>query len=171
MPYVASGYWVAGYAVGDVSASAPVGIAIESQAAQALAGRQIIGAGLALEAGVALALMPPQGVGLAIEVDVAYAAHYVRAVKPLRKTQYIPTRAPTDPSQVGVWATSEFERVLNGIEAPFTHELLDVLNEEPGRKLAGKALLCFADGTNWNPGAGRGLYLYDPLTAVWTKIS
>lgn len=35
-----------------------VGIAIESQAAQALTGRQIIGAGLALEAGVALALMP-----------------------------------------------------------------------------------------------------------------
>lgn len=101
-----------------------------------------------------------------------YAPTFYRpAVKPLRKTQYIPTRSPTDPSQVGVWATSEFERVLNGLEAPFTHELIDVLNEEPGRKLAGKVMLCFADGTNWNPGAGRGLYLYDPQTAVWSKIS
>lgn len=29
-------------------------------------------------------------------------------------------------------------------------------------------MIRFADGTSWNPGAGRGLYLY--ASGIWTKL-
>lgn len=57
------------------TASTPVGIAIEAQAAQALAGRQIVAVGLAVEWGEAFALSLPGGgaVGVAIDIQSALA--------------------------------------------------------------------------------------------------
>lgn len=156
----------------DLSLAAPTGTAAGTSTGTSVTASGALAA-LTLSAvtGEASAVRNVEATGDMAGITMFAPTFYRPAVKPLRKTQYIPTRSPTDPSQVGVWATGEFERVLNGLEAPFTHELIDVLNEEPGRKLAGKVMLCFADGTNWDPGFGRGLYLYDPLTAVWTKIS
>ena len=41
-----------------------------------------------------------------------------------------------------------------------------VRNVAPTRPTAG--MIAFADGTNWNPGSGRGLYEY--RTSSWVKL-
>lgn len=41
-----------------------------------------------------------------------------------------------------------------------------VLHAEPPRPVAG--YLAFADGTDWNPGSGRGFYEY--RTSSWVKL-
>jgi hypothetical protein len=43
---------------------------------------------------------------------------------------------------------------------------LAVLNAEPDKPQVGQ--IVFADGTNWNPGSGRGLYYYD---SSWVFIA
>jgi hypothetical protein len=45
---------------------------------------------------------------------------------------------------------------------------LEQLNVEPGRKPAGKAVIAYADGTNWNPGSGEGIYAY--YGGSWKKL-
>lgn len=91
--------------------------------------------------------------------------------KGLRKTRYTPGRVPSDAKELARFIQNELERLTDALESPFTHQLLEVLHAEPTRKPTGSAMVAFADGTDWNPGAGRGLYLYDPQTAAWTKIS
>lgn len=44
---------------------------------------------------------------------------------------------------------------------------LEVISKAPDKPRNG---LYFADGTAWNPGAGRGLYLYDENTPGYTKL-
>ena len=43
---------------------------------------------------------------------------------------------------------------------------LEELNEEPERLYTG--LVALADGTNWNPGAGQGVYCY--YNSGWNKL-
>lgn len=90
--------------------------------------------------------------------------------KGLRKTRYTPGRVPSDAKELARFIQNELERLTDALESPFTHQLLEVLHAEPTRKPTGSAMVAFADGTDWNPGAGRGLYLYDPQTAAWTKL-
>lgn len=52
-------------------------------------------------------------------------------------------------------ATAEMERVLQ----------MQVLHAPPKRYT--EPALCFADGTDWNPGAGKGLYVY--YDGSWKK--
>ncbi len=45
---------------------------------------------------------------------------------------------------------------------------LSELNVEPVKPVDYK--LYFADGTNWNPGSGRGVYCYDPVGPTWRHL-
>jgi hypothetical protein len=90
--------------------------------------------------------------------------------KGLRKTRYTPGRVPADAKELARFIQNELERLTDGLESPFTHQLIEVLHAEPSRKPQDAVMVSFADGTDWDPGSGRGLYLYDPLTATWTKI-
>jgi hypothetical protein len=90
--------------------------------------------------------------------------------KGLRKTRYTPGRVPADAKELPRFVQNELERLTDGLESPFTHQLLGVLHAEPSRKPQDSVMVAFADGTDWNPGAGRGLYLHDPLTSTWTKL-
>jgi hypothetical protein len=90
--------------------------------------------------------------------------------KGLRKTRYTPGRVPADAKELARFIQNELERLTDGLESPFTHQLLGVLHAEPSRKPQDSVMVAFADGTDWNPGAGRGLYLHDPLTSTWTKL-
>jgi hypothetical protein len=60
-------------------------------------------------------------------------------------------------------------RELEQIEVAFTQLLPQVvhwLHAEPERLREG--LVAGADGTDWNPGAGEGLYVY--YAAAWHKL-
>lgn len=55
----------------------------------------------------------------------------------------------------------ELARSFGGVETV----ILPELHVEPAKRVNGH--LAYADGTSWNPGAGRGIYRYDSFTASW----
>lgn len=56
------------------------------------------------------------------------------------------------------WATLELQRVAGAFTAAQT-PTIPVLTAAPAKPVTGQ--MAIADGTNWNPGSGRGLYYYD----------
>lgn len=45
---------------------------------------------------------------------------------------------------------------------------LDVVHVEPNKLQDGD--IRYADGTDWNPGSGRGIYFYDSGVPGWVKL-
>lgn len=88
--------------------------------------------------------------------------------KGLRKTRYTPGRVPPQLSELVRFLQSEIERINDGLESPFTHQLLEQLNTEPARKPGTQALIAYADGVNWNPGSGEGIYAY--YAGSWNRL-
>lgn len=63
------------------------------------------------------------------------------------------------------WLYAELLRVSSGTAAPTTLQF-EVLHIEPERPQNG--MLAYADGTDWNPGAGAGLY--ERRGGAWAKL-
>ena len=57
---------------------------------------------------------------------------------------------------------------LQKIEVAFTGEDVPELHAEPNPRYDRQ--IVFADGTNWNPGSGRGFYWYDSGASSWKFI-
>ncbi len=76
---------------------------------------------------------------------------------------YFPEPAPTDPKQLAEYIERELRRIGEAITQALD---LDELHAEPERLSAG--MVRFADGTDWNPGSGQGLYLYNG--SAWVKL-
>jgi len=65
----------------------------------------------------------------------------------------------------------ELRRSLVDLEARVTlleKSLMVVSHNPPDRPRDG--MMRIADGTDWDPGSGFGLYLYNGGTATWTKL-
>lgn len=86
--------------------------------------------------------------------------------KGLRKTRYTPGRVPAQQSELVRFLQSELERLNDALESPFTHQLLEVLSVEPARKREG--MVALADGSSWNPGSGKGVYVY--YSGTWNRL-
>lgn len=85
-----------------------------------------------------------------------------------KTTQYQPDLPP--PSIEGAqYIQSELQRIANVLELFAQGQMFEVSYAEPERPRTG--MLRLADGTEWNPGSGRGLYWYDEDTASWKFIS
>lgn len=56
------------------------------------------------------------------------------------------------------WVREHFERLQVALQGPQDALTLRVLHAEPARYSEGTLVL--ADGSDWNPGAGAGLYIY-----------
>jgi hypothetical protein len=80
---------------------------------------------------------------------------------------YAPNAPVSDDPKVAThWAHNEFQKLSRTLqEMPWLR--LKVLNRAPERPRT--AMVAYADGTHWNPGAGEGLYLYKS-DAAWHKI-
>lgn len=61
-------------------------------------------------------------------------------------------------------ALQQLEQAINEV----SEVQLTELNAAPAYPQHGK--LYFADGTNWNPGGGRGYYGYDSTGPTWRKL-
>lgn len=81
-------------------------------------------------------------------------------MKGQRSTRYVPSAVPQQSLDLSRFLQLEFERVNDGVESPIMAQVLEALSAEPARKLAGKSMVVYADGTNWNPGSGAGIYAY-----------
>ena len=70
---------------------------------------------------------------------------------------YIPsTQIPADPQQLAIYLRSELQKISEAMR-PSVVQLAEL--PAPPKKLK-EGLLAIADGVNWNPGSGRGLYRY-----------
>lgn len=64
------------------------------------------------------------------------------------------------------WANRELQRVSQAFVSSSAQTTVPVLNNAPEKPQVGQ--IVFADGTNWDPGSGRGLYYYD---SGWVYIA
>jgi hypothetical protein len=70
-----------------------------------------------------------------------------------------------DPREIAAWAYREHMRISAALEAALVRQV-EFLNVEPVRLREG--MIRGADGTNWNPGAGKGVYAY--YSGAWNKL-
>ena len=94
------------------------------------------------------------------------ATYKDRVVKSV--THYEPGSPPDDPEQLPIYVVEELKRLANIVlnQAIFR---LEVTNEAPSRPRTGD--IRFADGSNWNPGSGAGIYFASTASPpVWTKL-
>ena len=63
------------------------------------------------------------------------------------------------------WISSELVRISNALVTSTQKTKLEVATAEPSKPQTGEVVL--ADGTDWNPSDGRGLYYYD---AGWQQV-
>jgi hypothetical protein len=80
---------------------------------------------------------------------------------------YTPNVPPefVDVSSLRQWIMEEFGRLAQDLQEMIAVELRPV-NREPERPREG--MVVYADGTNWDPGAGKGAYEY--RGAAWFKL-
>ena len=79
---------------------------------------------------------------------------------------FIPSIPPNDTPETR-WVLSELRRLSQELEAPREIITYKQLNAAPERYENGTT--AYADGTNWNPGAGEGVYIYNGTK--WIKLS
>lgn len=64
------------------------------------------------------------------------------------------------------YVADEFARLQVHLNTPADFVVFRVNNVAPTRPTEG--MVAFADGTNWNPGAGKGLYKYQ--AGAWIAL-
>lgn len=67
--------------------------------------------------------------------------------------KYTPDNPPDDPKDLGEWLGRELGRVADGITGDY-----EATHREPPKLRAG--MVRYADGVDWDPGSGEGLYIY-----------
>lgn len=83
-----------------------------------------------------------------------------------RTTRYIVGHPPTN-SDEGLYTYNEVTKIFDWMRQPIMPSFrIEITNVEPSKPDDGDVY--YADGVNWNPGAGRGLYAY--VSGAWTKL-
>ena len=82
--------------------------------------------------------------------------------------RYVPKTVPLNtPPGLRDWLASELRRIANSLAHPEAEvQYLVPLAAEPTRLQDG--MVVYADGTNWNPGSGAGLYARE--SGAWAKL-
>ena len=71
-----------------------------------------------------------------------------------------PATAPVNLTEFQVWILDELRHISDTVSELETDTvLLKEWNAVPDKLYNG--LVAYADGTNWNPGSGRGVYAYE----------
>jgi hypothetical protein len=85
----------------------------------------------------------------------------------LGSVTYIPQNPPEDPARLQGFLRDELQRIRFAIEALAAGHL-DPTHIVPVKPRDGDWR--YADGTNWNPGSGRGFYRFDGPTLAWVFL-
>jgi len=68
--------------------------------------------------------------------------------------KYVPEQCPQNPAEIPEYIMRELPRIAASLDQTHTH---DELHAEPAKLEDG--MVVYADGTDWDPGAGEGLYV------------
>lgn len=77
---------------------------------------------------------------------------------------YSPGEPPRDPAQLQRFLRDELQQISAALQALAAGHF-DQQTVAPAKPRDGDVR--YADGTNWNPGSGKGLYMF---STVWTLI-
>ncbi len=80
--------------------------------------------------------------------------------------RYAKSPVPSNPEDIPAYLQSELDKI-SAVITNIAEGHFDVSNVEPTKKRAGDVR--YADGSDWNPGSGEGLYLY-LSTGAWSKL-
>jgi hypothetical protein len=83
----------------------------------------------------------------------------------LGSVSYSPGDPPSDPTQLQRFLRDELQQISAAIQALAAGHL-DKQNAAPAKPRDGDWR--YADGVNWNPGGGKGIYMHNG--SVWTLI-
>lgn len=84
----------------------------------------------------------------------------------IASAQYTPGQVPTDPADLPRFLREEFDKLAAAISTLAAGHL-DKTYVAPAKPRDGD--LRYADGTSWNPGGGKGLYMHDGTAWVLVK--
>lgn len=81
---------------------------------------------------------------------------------------YQPTPIPSDaPAGLRSWLAAQLREIANALSAPDVMRVrLAVLHAEPEKYADGDVVM--ADGSDWDPGAGAGVYAR--VSGAWVKL-
>jgi hypothetical protein len=79
--------------------------------------------------------------------------------------KFTPQAPPGEDEQTRDWARQQFEAISRAVPQPDVLTFT-ILNAPPAKLSDG--MLVYADGTNWDPGSGRGLY--ERRSSAWFKL-
>lgn len=79
---------------------------------------------------------------------------------------YSPKMAPDKPAELPAFLRLEFRSIQKAAQRADPFSELEELHSEPERLRTG--LIALADGTDWNPGSGAGVYAY--YGGAWNKL-
>ena len=79
---------------------------------------------------------------------------------------YFPKLPPSDKERLSEYVQTELRDLALDLARPKPTLKLVESHEVPTRPEAGD--ICFADGADWNPGSGAGIYYFDGSS--WTKL-
>lgn len=79
---------------------------------------------------------------------------------------YQMTPPPSDPKQLASYLMQELAKLQEALASPVERVSYTPLHAAPLKPREGD--LACADGTDWNPGSGAGLYEY--LSGAWSKL-
>lgn len=71
----------------------------------------------------------------------------------------------TESREIVAWVQREHEKIALVLETALARKV-EFLNVAPKKPREG--MIRGADGTNWNPGAGKGVYAY--YSGTWNKL-
>lgn len=83
----------------------------------------------------------------------------------MARSAYEPLQPP-DSSAVSLWAAREFQRLAEVLNGGVPRLVLTPQHVAPSKPREGMTVN--ADGADWDPGGGAGLYQY--LAAAWVKL-
>ena len=92
------------------------------------------------------------------------ATYSDRVVKSV--TLYEPGPLPEEVEDLGMYLVTELKRIGNIFFNQATFRL-ECMHVEPTRPRKGD--IRYADGTDWNPGGGEGIYFFND-SGAWTKL-
>lgn len=84
----------------------------------------------------------------------------------IASVSYAPGDPPADVAQLQRFLSDELQQISAAIQALAAGHL-DKQNVAPAKPRDGD--LRYADGTNWNPGGGKGLYMHNGTTWILVK--
>jgi hypothetical protein len=73
----------------------------------------------------------------------------------------------SDLASLAMYVQDELQSIARSQSDTLDAVQLNTLNREPARPREG--LICKADGTNWDPGSGAGIYEY--TNSAWALLS